>query len=65
MALESSLFLILFSWSLSLSAALTGVTEAWKTHGGFRAKVRSAMLHFYLHSIGQNSVSWFLVGTGK
>ena len=65
MARASSSFLTLFSWSLSLLVSLTRVREAWKVHGGFRAKPGGGTPHFCPHSIGQNSVPRFLVGTGK
>lgn len=57
-----SSFTFLESFPLAL---LRRVREAWKVYGGFRAKAGSGMPYFCPHSTGQNSVPWFLVGTGK
>lgn len=62
-ALGSSCFLTFPSWSLSFSASLTGVREAWMVHGGLRAKAGVSQPPGYIPLPGiQSHVSLFELG---
>lgn len=63
---QSSSFLTLLSWSLSLSASQTGTREVWKMHGRLRVKAGISVLYFVhipLARIQSRDSSWGL-GSG-
>lgn len=59
-SLGSSSFLTLLAWSLSLSASLAGMREAWKVLGEFMAKAEVVCLTFVHNPLARtNSIPWF------